>query len=312
MNNYTNILKILEGCLLGDGHLELPKRGINASFKYLSSSKEHTEYVHSFFKEYCSDNYQTIKRGEYYDKRTNKTYVHYYFRTKSLPFFTEQQKRFYINRIKIVPKDIDINNNSLLFWFIGDGELESNIGFVKLHTNSFIKKDVEFLCEKLKDFSANLLHKKDDQYLIRIPRNKVKHFLNFIGECPINDYKHKWDFVEYKNKNIEINGVNHYSEIYPLITADFIKDDVTIYELCKKYGVPIKAIKNYFDTNDIKWKPIITKKKICQYNLNGKLIKTWNSGQDIKRELKFNATGISECCRGLRKKYKNFIWKFNN
>ena len=46
---WTITQKILEGCLLGDGHLELPFHGKNASFKYGSSSKQHTEFIHKFF-----------------------------------------------------------------------------------------------------------------------------------------------------------------------------------------------------------------------------------------------------------------------
>ena len=310
MNNSTNIQRVLEGCLLGDGHLELAKQGKNASFHYGSSSKQHTEFVHQFFLDYCNESNKNVIRREVYDNRTEKTYLNYSFKTKALPIFTEQHERFYINRVKIVPLDLEINNNSLLMWYIGDGELERHYGYIKLHTNSFTYEEVMFLCNKLGTFEAKPLKKVDNQYLVTIPRRNVKSFLSFIGDCPINDYLHKWLEVPYLNKNIELHGFTYYNELYPLIKKDFLSGGHTIYELSKKYSVPIKGIKNYFNTKKIDWKPVDTTKKVIQYDLNENVVREWNSGQEIKRVLNYNASAISECCRGIRRRYKNYIWKF--
>lgn len=312
MIDFTITQKVLEGCLLGDGHLSVP--GIHPVFSYLSSSKQHAEFVHSFFKEYCSDNYQEVKRSEYFDNRTNKTYVRYSFRTRANKIFDDIYKKFYVNKLKIVPTDLEINKLMLLFWYIGDGELESSNGYIKLHTNCFSKDEVLFLCDKLKCFNSKILRKEKskEEYLVTIPRNRVKLFLSFIGDCPFSDYSHKWKFVEYKNKNIEKNGIHFYSDIYPGIKEDFQTGNYTIYELHKKYNVPIKGIKNYFDVNNIIWKPISIKKEIVQYTLNGSIIQEWESAQEIKRRLGFNPSAISQCCRHIRKHYKNFIWEFKN
>lgn len=53
-------------------------------------------------------------------------------------------------------------------------------------------------------------------------------------------------------------------------------------------------------------------KKVYQYNLNGELIKQWDSMSDIKRELNLSIGNISSCCNGKRKQAYNFIWKWNN
>ena len=313
MNSFTNIQKnVLDGCLLGDGNLELPENGVNAKFNYRSSSKEHVEYVHKYFKEFCSDNYSNIKRSEHYDIRTKKTYVNFYFKTKSLSIFTEEYNRFYKNKIKIVPNDLIINKYVLLFWYIGDGELERKNGFVKLHTNSFTESEVDWLCSKLKFLNAKKLKKSNNHFLVTIPRNKVKNFLSYIGNCPIDDYKHKWKFVEYVNKNIEKNGINNHVDKYPMIIEDFKNGNYTIYELSKKYNVPIKSITHHFNSKNIEWVPKILNKEVIQCDSNGNEIKKWGSGQEIKRILNYNASAISECCRGLRKIYKNYIWKFKN
>lgn len=313
MSVFTNTQKeVLDGCLLGDGCLELGKNSKNACFKYLSASKEHVEFVHKHFISFCTDNYQKIKRCETYDNRTNKTYVSYYFTTKALPIFTEQYYRYYKGGVKIIPGDLIITNNVLLYWYIGDGELESNYGYIKLHTNSFTFNEVNFLCSKLNNYSAKPLKKIGDQYIIIIPRRFVRQLFDFIGDYPFEDYKHKWNFVNYRNKNIELNGINYYKDLYPTIINDFKSGGYTIYGLSKKYNVPIKAIKNHFDNNNINWSAKITNKTIIQCDLDGNHLKDWVSGREIKRELKYNPSAISECCRGLRKTYKKYIWKFKS
>lgn len=51
-------------------------------------------------------------------------------------------------------------------------------------------------------------------------------------------------------------------------------------------------------------------KKVGQYDLNGVLIKVWNSATEVCKTLNINPASLSECCHGKRKKTKGFIWKF--
>lgn len=310
--NFTDLQRsILDGCLLGDGSLIINKNGKNAHFQYLSSVKEHVEVVWQHFKILCNESFQEeVKRREYYDKRTNKTYVQYYFITKSLDIFTKEYYRWYqLN--KIVPDDVILDNISILFWYLGDGELESSNGYIKLHTNSFSKEDNEKLCLKL-GFESKLQKKKEGVYLITIPHKNTNNFLEYIGDCPVEKYLHKWRQVPYINKNIELNGVNNYSNLYESILNDWYTNNFTVYGLSKKYKIPHKCIYNYFEKNDIERFNIENKKKIFQYDLNGNFIKEWESGQEIKRILGYNSSAISECCRGKRNTYKKCKWEFKN
>lgn len=302
-----NIQSVIEGCLLGDGHLELGKRCTNSNLSYRSSSKKHVEFVHKQFINYCSNNYKTIKRTENYDKRTNKTYVSYYFRTKKDKIFTEQYKRFYIGNIKVVPIDLILNKINLLFWYIGDGSIQD---YIKIHTDSFSETEVDFLCEKLSMFGAKKMKKQKFSYMVYIPRFFVKSFLNYIGDCPIEDYNHRWNITDYKYKKVEKDNVSDYSSFYKDIILDYNKNkNVSIYDLSKKFNVPIACITNYFSRNNVLWKRK-NKKQILQYDMKFNLVKEWESGKKIKEELNFNQGAISECCRNKRKTYKNFIWKF--
>ena len=51
-------------------------------------------------------------------------------------------------------------------------------------------------------------------------------------------------------------------------------------------------------------------KKIDQYSLDGKFIKTWNSGTELSK-CGFHHGNICSCCNGLLKTYKGYIWKYH-
>ena len=51
-------------------------------------------------------------------------------------------------------------------------------------------------------------------------------------------------------------------------------------------------------------------KKVNQYDLQGNLIKTWNSMGEIKRSLGISHCMISDCCRGKQHTAGGFIWKY--
>jgi len=301
---------IIDGCLLGDGYIGKKKETHNAGFSYLTSCKEHCEFVHQYFKEFCTENYQEIKRREVFDSRTEKTYVQYSFRTKSLPIFTETHKRFYVDKVKIVPDDIDYSPETLLFWYIGDGELESNSGYVKLHTNSFTFREVESMCEHLKRFEAKPLKKTEDQWLVTIPRKKVSLFLETIGESPFDSYAHKWKQVPYKNKNIEKNGFTYYDDKLLLIEKEWkrLRGAVNLNQLSRKFNVPYGSVRNYFKSKGINYDPVDTKKKVVRVSKDGSR-KVYDHGQQVKED-GFSPTAVSGCCNGKRKSHKGYSWLF--
>ena len=53
-------------------------------------------------------------------------------------------------------------------------------------------------------------------------------------------------------------------------------------------------------------------KKINQYDLEGNLIKKWNSTMEIERQLGINHSNISACCKGRYKKSNGYIWRYIN
>ena len=51
-------------------------------------------------------------------------------------------------------------------------------------------------------------------------------------------------------------------------------------------------------------------KRVGQYDLEGNLIKIWDTVKQIYTSTDFKRDGIIDCCKGLRESYKSYIWKF--
>lgn len=54
---------------------------------------------------------------------------------------------------------------------------------------------------------------------------------------------------------------------------------------------------------------IAQSKQVYQYTIDGKLVKIWSSTVEVGKN-GFSQGNVSECCRGIRKQHKNFIWKY--
>ena len=68
-----NINEIIFGCLLGDGKLEMPPRGVNARFGFTQAEfqKDYFISVVNSLSDICSGKY---RESSYLDKRTGKIY----------------------------------------------------------------------------------------------------------------------------------------------------------------------------------------------------------------------------------------------
>lgn len=64
-------------------------------------------------------------------------------------------------------------------------------------------------------------------------------------------------------------------------------------------------------TNNWKfWKLHHNSKKVNQYDLNSKFIRTWGCISDVQRELWINHSSISRCCKWNYKYAWEFIWEY--
>lgn len=51
-------------------------------------------------------------------------------------------------------------------------------------------------------------------------------------------------------------------------------------------------------------------KKVAQYNSQGFLVRFWDCISDAEKELNINRSSITNCCKGIQKKARGFIWRY--
>lgn len=181
-NENDNIKEILFGSLLGDGKLEMAPRAKNARFGFIQAEL-HKEYFLFFLSKLSLLGSINYRESTYLDKRTNKTYKSLNFWTKSLPELTELYNVFYIDKVKVVPKDLSLLSPiALAHWIMQDGSRSTSKGLY-LCTDSFSEAEVKYLAEYLKDrykISCSI-HKANGRFRIYILAKSVPIISNFVA-----------------------------------------------------------------------------------------------------------------------------------
>lgn len=236
----------LRGALLGDGSLVLHKNGVNALFSYVSKSRQHVEFIAKDFIDYSTD--KCINEKDRFDKRTEKYYHRVSFHTIVSGTFTEEYNKWYINGVKHIPKDLILTPHMCLCWYIGDGCLrnnkKNNTQEIVLCTNCFELNEIEtILLPQLKQFEPRIYSinaSENDKYNHTIgifKKHNIKNFLDYIGDCPFEDYKYKWD-IKPKLMSGVYAKYNEYSDEW----IDLYNSGKLICDISKMYKCPSKAV----------------------------------------------------------------------
>lgn len=244
-------LEVISGALLGDGSLLQHSHGGNAYFSYLSKSRQHVEFVAGFLGDFITK--RGLVDGSYFDKRTNKRYCRTSFRTMLNVTFTELKQKWYgTNHYKQIPNDLILTPIMCLIWYIGDGGLmfHKRGQSIKLSTHSFSITDIEqTLLPQLQQFHAVARpadrNKPNGQHYIYIPRCCIKSFLEYIGECPFEDYRYKWKYKEYINKP-PLNHKVHEKQFVELYSQGW-----TYYKIAKHFKIEPSAVRHYLIKHNI-------------------------------------------------------------
>jgi len=190
---------VFDGMMLSDGHLQKSTKSKNARF---SLSCKHEEFARTFQQRSGSFNWTEPSCRDIYDKRTDKVYTSWRLTSKIDERFTIEHKRWYSEGKKIVPKDIVLDKNTLIWWYLGDGCLyrkksRPNYRRVVLSTQGFEQSDIDFLLNKLTALIGNEsvhLERKE----IVIGGNSLCNFIKIIGtKSPVSCYQYKFDFGPY-------------------------------------------------------------------------------------------------------------------
>nr|pir hypothetical protein 246 - Allomyces macrogynus mitochondrion [Allomyces macrogynus] len=148
-----DLISVIIGSLLGDCHAE--SRSGNVRFTFKQSAVVHKSYLywlHEFFAKRGLCNSLAPDPKPLLNKDTGETYWYLKFSTYTLASFNWIYDMFYVNRIKIVPKNIKkyLTPLAIAIWIMDDGSRANNGGLL-LHTNSFSQEDVRYLGDQLAD-----------------------------------------------------------------------------------------------------------------------------------------------------------------
>lgn len=241
----------LYGAMLGDGCLSKTKRSLNSQLIYTSKSFQHVEFVSKPFEDILYK--EGIKYVTYNDNRTNKTYERYTFRTITDIGFEKERKIWYPDETKHIPNNLKLNEEICLIWYIGDGGICNlkNTQNIKLSTHCFNKEEQsDILIPQLSSFNASLMKadiskKGEQQYFIYIPHLKMFDFLEYIGQCPFEDYLYKWNYTEYNNKVSETQTQNekYFIKLYLL--------GLKCKQIAEVFNVDFNTVKKYLVKNKI-------------------------------------------------------------
>jgi hypothetical protein len=128
----------------------------------------------------------------------------------------------------------------------------------------------------------------------------------------------------YEKAKLFKDGKRHYFSVHRLVALTFLSNDFNKKEVNHKDGNKsnnnisnlewvtssenqLHAFKNGLQKSKM-GKDHVQSKSILQYDLNGNLIRKFESINQVKRELGFNSFGIIKCCK-KEKKY-NTAYKF--
>lgn len=192
VNLSINELSKLEGHLLGDGSLfRLKANRINPVFSVVSKHKTYIEYINNSI-DLMRDRPIWV-RGQF-DQRTNKNYQAFWTRSLAKPCLLSLKDKWYVNDKKIIPRNLILSPELCRRWYMDDGGKASWSG-INLATDCFSKLDVEFLSELFQSIDIYpSLHKNGNGFRLYIKKADAVKFIEFIGPCPVDVFKYKWQF----------------------------------------------------------------------------------------------------------------------
>lgn len=225
-------MAFFDGLLLGDGSIPLRKGGNPRCYTQGCKHAEYLNYIISRAKKYGITFSPVLTRWRVDDRCKNKGFLESFLQSHSFETFEKIRKRWYDAKgVKHVPKDVLFNKDSLLQFYLGDGNFYREI---KLCTDGFSLEEINFL-QNLFDNCLKIttrVVKNGNNYEIVIKKSDTRKFLSYIGKCPIKCYEYKWQDNESEEKKLEKN--KRAREIYHLKRNNYIGFSMPLNEYIKK------------------------------------------------------------------------------
>lgn len=187
--------KIFEGLVLGDGYISQTEN---------SESLLGVSMMNRQFLDWLDSELSNLSTGVQLDKtsgvsaenarksgfRPNAKDENYHdifrVRTRRLPFFTEQKRRWYKNGSKRYPTDLTLTPLSAKIWYCGDGGVNITNNTSEIRCRN--EQDRGEYIESLFDATPVSPQYKDERIHFR---KESSRFLEWIGK-PLPGFKYKW------------------------------------------------------------------------------------------------------------------------
>lgn len=184
----SSLITNINGWLLGDGCLPF-SRTKQTCFSF---STQHEAYA-NFVSDMLSKNSIPNSIYKTYRKRFDKDY--FTVRSFSSMELGELYKKWYSNRVKIVPKDLILHPSTVRNWIMDDGTRHKHSDAMILSTNSFSKNECYSLLEKLKEIvNEGYMSVQNGKNGPRIYLNKISanKLLEYVGSCDVKVFDYKF------------------------------------------------------------------------------------------------------------------------
>ena len=186
-------MNLMNGLLLGDGGLGVNYKKERGSPRFAIASK-HREYLEFLSKKLRDCGVQQVgKIRKQIHKKCNNA-VSYGYSSKSYIEFHVLRNLWYVNRKKVVPKNIELTPECLREWLIGDGCFNTRDKNLMFCTNGFSIGDAKFLIKKFTKlgFIAKMNFWRK-QPIIRISTRSTPALLDYIAPCYL-ELEHIWGY----------------------------------------------------------------------------------------------------------------------
>lgn len=183
----------IDGLLLGDASIPKRKDGIKPwSLTQACKYEEYLKYIKERFAKIGIISSPILSRWIKDERCKNGGYNQHFFQTRRYKTFESFRERWYPRDKKIIPRDLKVNPDLLLQFYLGDGNFYREI---RLCSDSFNKNDNLFL-KKLMETELGIqtrLAKINSKFELAIKKSDSKKLFDYIGKSPIKCYGYKWE-----------------------------------------------------------------------------------------------------------------------
>ncbi len=177
--------EVIIGSLLGDAYIRRIQ-GRKDAFLEINHSikaKEYVDWKYKILEDIC--------RSKPKERKNGKWKIAYRFFTRQHPELTELLTKFYQNRKKVIPRDLELTPLSLAVWFMDDGS-RTKKGDVYLNSHQFSMKDQRYLLHLLRKMGLRArLNRDKGKYRIRFYKESIPKLFEIIKPYIIPSMKYK-------------------------------------------------------------------------------------------------------------------------